>query len=70
MYNPGILGGIFDFNRDGKLDVFEAAAESQFLNDMMSDDEYEDEFGCDFGENYDDDYDEDLEDEDYDEYDY
>lgn len=44
MKNPGILGGIFDFNKDGKLDVFESAAEYQFINDMMSEDEERDEF--------------------------
>ena len=31
MFDPGILGGMFDFNKDGKLDMFESAAECQFL---------------------------------------
>ena len=31
----GLFGGMFDFNRDGKLDPFEKAAEIAFLNDMM-----------------------------------
>ena len=29
----GILGGIFDFDRDGELDVFESAAECMFLDE-------------------------------------
>lgn len=31
--------GIFDFNGDGKLDVFERAAECMFINEVLSDDE-------------------------------
>ena len=58
MFGPGIFGGMFDFNGDGKLDLFEAAAESQFLHDMMSEDEREEEFDSNF-----DDYDEDIKDE-------
>ena len=53
MYNPGILGGIFDFNKDGKLDVFESAAECQFLNEIMSEDKDSDDADLDFGSNYD-----------------
>ena len=30
----GILGDLFDFNRDGKLDSFEQAAELAFLFSM------------------------------------
>lgn len=54
MQNPGILGGIFDFNKDGKLDVFESAAEYQFLNDMMSEVEKRDEleYDSDFSDEY------------------
>ena len=41
----GLFGGMFDFNRDGKLDSFEKAAEIAFLNDMLHDgnDDSEDE---------------------------
>ena len=36
----GLFGNMFDFNRDGKLDAFEMAAEFQFFNDViMGDDE-------------------------------
>ena len=31
--------GPFDFNRDGKLDSFEKAAEFAFLNDLLQDEE-------------------------------
>ena len=31
----GILGNMFDFNRDGKLDPFEQAAEFQFFHDVI-----------------------------------
>ena len=30
----GILGDLFDFNRDGKFDSFEQAAEFAFLSSM------------------------------------
>ena len=29
----GILGGIFDFDRDGEMDAFESAAECMFLDE-------------------------------------
>ena len=38
----GLFGGLFDFNHDGKMDVFERAAEFHFLNEMMSEDDNED----------------------------
>lgn len=47
MFGPGILGGIFDFNNDGEMDIFESAAECQFLNDIMPEDEETDEFDYD-----------------------
>ena len=31
---PGILGDMFDFNRDGRLDSFEQAAELSFLTEV------------------------------------
>lgn len=31
--------GPFDFNRDGKMDSFEKAAEFAFLNDLFQDEE-------------------------------
>ena len=44
MFGPGILGKMFDFNYDGKVDIFEAAAEYQYLNSIMSEDEETDEY--------------------------
>ena len=44
MFGPGILGKMFDFNNDGKVDIFEAAAEYQYLNSIMSEDEETDEY--------------------------
>ena len=35
----GLFGGMFDFNRDGKIDSIERAAEIAFLNDMMNQEE-------------------------------
>ena len=35
----GLFGGIFDFNRDGKMDSIEKAAEIAFLNDMINEEE-------------------------------
>jgi len=32
---PGIFGDMFDFNRDGKLDFIEQAAEFAFLDDLI-----------------------------------
>ncbi len=31
----GIFGSMFDFNRDGRLDAIERAAEFQFFNDVI-----------------------------------
>lgn len=33
---------MFDFNRDGKLDSWERAAQFQFMDEMMKDDEMKD----------------------------
>ena len=33
--SKGIFGSMFDFNRDGKLDAIERAAEFQFFNDVV-----------------------------------
>ena len=40
-----LFGNMFDFNRDGKLDAFEMAAEFQFFNDVVmgNDDSRDDE---------------------------
>lgn len=38
---PGIMRGLFDFNKDGKLSAFERAMEFQFLEDLEKN-EYED----------------------------
>lgn len=35
----GILGGLFDFNRDGEMNVFERAAEFAFLDELTKDDQ-------------------------------
>lgn len=35
----GIFGGLFDFNHDGKMNVFERAAEFAFLDEMMQEEE-------------------------------
>lgn len=35
----GILGSIFDINRDGEMSVFERAAEFAFLSDLLSEEE-------------------------------
>lgn len=31
----GMFGNMFDFNRDGRLDAIEMAAEFQFFNDVI-----------------------------------
>ena len=53
---------IFDFNDDGELDIFERAAEFQFLNDVVfSEEDSDDEFGFEDGfEEYSDDYSDDF----------
>lgn len=40
----GIFGGMFDFNRDGKLDSIERAAEFHFLNHLTSDSADDDDY--------------------------
>lgn len=42
----GFFGGMFDLNRDGKLDAFERALEYQFIEEelMGDEDECDDEF--------------------------
>ena len=37
MIGPGILGDMFDFDGNGKLDMFEEATELKFLHDMYED---------------------------------
>lgn len=37
----GIFGNMFDFNGDGKLDLFEQAAELSFINELMSEERRE-----------------------------
>ena len=44
----GILGNLFDFNKDGELDAFEKAAELGALMEMMESEETEDEDEDDF----------------------
>ena len=38
----GFTGGMFDFNRDGKMDAFERAAECQFLDEVVFSDDSSD----------------------------
>ena len=40
--DKGLFGGLFDFNGDGDLDIFEQATEFDFLQKMMEDDEKSD----------------------------
>ena len=42
----GILGGMFDFNGDGKMSAFEHAAEPQFLHPGVMADETDDELSA------------------------
>lgn len=35
----GIFGGLFDFNHDGKMNVFERAAEFAFLDEITREEE-------------------------------
>lgn len=37
----GVLGGMFDFNGNGDLDVFEQGAEFAFLNDLFEEEKTE-----------------------------
>ena len=37
MFEKGFFGGLFDFNRDGKLDTFERAAAFGLFCKMMDD---------------------------------
>ena len=39
----GILGNLFDFNNDGKLDAFEKAAELGLIMQIMDSEEQEEE---------------------------
>ena len=67
--DKGFLGGMFDFNRDGKLDSFERAADFAAFMELTSstDDETEAE---DDSSSFSFDSDEELEDDDSDEYDF
>jgi len=37
----GIFGELFDFNNDGKLDLFERASELAFLEELMKEEKEE-----------------------------
>lgn len=39
MFDKGIFGDMFDFNNDGKLDIFEQAADFGMFMHMMEDSE-------------------------------
>ena len=45
----GLLGSMFDFNRDGELNAFERAAECQFFNEVLMKDDTD----CDSDNDYD-----------------
>ena len=46
----GILGDLFDFNRDGQMSPFESGAEMQFIHEvLLKDEEDEDEATPQFG---------------------
>ena len=42
VMSKGLFGGMFDFNRDGKLDGLERATEFAFLNSLFEEDENDD----------------------------
>ena len=42
VMSKGLFGGMFDFNRDGKLDGLERAAEFAFLNSMFEEEDDDD----------------------------
>ena len=42
MMSKGLFGGLFDFNRDGKMNALERAAEFQFFHDVVMAAEAED----------------------------
>ena len=42
MFEKGIFGGAFDFNGDGDMDLFERAAEFQFITDINKESELAD----------------------------
>lgn len=66
MFEKGFFGGLFDFNKDGKLDPIEMAMDFATFADLTSDEdededeEYEDEYEDEYEEN------EDFDDEDWD----
>ena len=43
MFDKGFFNGLFDFNRDGKLDAFERAADFAAFQEMMNEKETSDE---------------------------
>ncbi len=63
-YGYGPTGGLFDYDRDGKLDFFEKAREYEFMDSFLKDEEDEDEDDDDL------DLDDDLDDDDLDDDDY
>ena len=46
----GFTGGVFDLNRDGKMDAFERTAESQFLDEVVFSNDSSDEDSDDLDE--------------------
>ena len=39
MFEDGIFGGLFDLDRDGKLDLFEQTLEFMAISELMKEDE-------------------------------
>ena len=39
--SKGLFGGMFDFNRDGEMSIFERAAEFAFVSKLIEEDEAE-----------------------------
>ena len=65
-YEYGPTGGLFDFNRDGKLNFFEKNMEFEFMESFLKEDEDDEEDGIDLDslDEFDPDLDE-LEDDDF-----
>ena len=56
MFDKGFFGGLFDFNGDGKLDLFEKAADTGLFVQMTEDFEREEDEDYDEDEDFDEDY--------------
>ncbi len=61
-YRFGPTGGLFDLNRDGKLDFYEKAMEYEFMDSFLNDDDEDDDLDLNDDLDEDDDEDEDSND--------